>query len=1621
MSKRQLKNQASSARAASGAFSAAFGASSSSAFGARSSPLSYVTEPLDLSLISDPNVVVYFRNLSKKDSTTKAKALEELQSYISSLKVAVEESVLEAWISMYPRTSIDNSKSVRQSAHTLQGQMALSAGKRIAKYMPKAVGAWLCGLYDSDRSVATATQHSLQHVFNTPEKLQNVRKAYQQPILEYCRDAIEKESALTLSDERTVSLDDAEAKYSRVISACIALVGSLLANLKPEELSKFRPEYDSLLADNKVWALASHSDPSIRRSLHRFLKTCLVKQPEILKNNLDPISKSYLSIALNSDQTGSMYDYVETLSLVTSVYPTVWTDHYKSKTAVDRRLRQFLKKGSQSGPREFWDRLIDVFKAIPENILPNTGADAAELLSSLHAGIVRKDEPRINLDSAFSAYLDVAVIVCGPLGEDDQRKLMTELILPVISQYLRPSTENTQWTVPPSSAGTVSRAMWTGVMPSILEKEWLHFAEQFIGDIKTSAPEQSKDYERSQKSLIQQSTRFALLQERALRNEASAELRPVFSQASSLIINEALAVVKNRNGKPYGAAGVVAELLRRNSALVLTGEETYHHLARFVQFDIPNLILSPSCSHLVAILYSFMDSSTFKEAWNASLKTVMNASDSPMKATALDAILASPKIPALFDLASADTELQEYIKSSVQSALDGLSEWDSFGRILQSSSTTMSPTTTDEILSSMTQSLSVSERTPTALQGFRQIIKQNLSLLKSFLSTSAGSGLLHLLLLASESPNEGIAQEAVAINASIQTILVSESTSKLSMYDVIQQGLRDISQTSVSVETLVDLAKQLMKSGESKDVSHVLPNLDDWHSAIAPFLDAAPRPSLAITNPLGGAVYLVQTAGSRSAIRKLLRDVDGYSAAFRIAQYITRLFKDSDLLQPTNVPSEVRHAFLRNIAVTLQLAGDNLGLAGANDLWAEYNPEVEADAISFMLDAQGFITRELKHLRSGWTGSDGSSPFVAWAMELLSTSAEGTSAEAYYTARSYSVLVSDAIELFSWNSAYTVEVQDVLKRIRRSKGTFSLLGFLNAFKEPLAASKSCERMCNELVADLTGLDIEGKVEEGLRQLVFLNTLLYSQEDIAKSIAKQRLIFFVKHIVPWLEDRCAPLFVRAEVCRVLTVLLPLMSDIYGEHWENILSLLAQGWVKTNELEENESGMDSPIPFVHASLKLYAQLRTLTQDDDPNDDLLDAWKESEEDVAKGLINLLKHSQHFPDEFHQPLKIVNDVLGRQISKIPPKHLEFNEELFALLYVESQPVQQTAFDILHKQIPVAQEQISIEAAVEKTTARLPEELLSLILEAPTLAALVEANFERSMPLPLRGYLLSWLLVFDHLEHASFKVKSDYIEHIREGEYLPGLLDFMFDFLGHANNKPVDASKFDITTYIPDIETPKRDTQWLLAHLYYLCLRHISSLTRSWWIDCKVRPIAVTLEAWTEKYISPPVISAALASISEWSTTQSDSDPGSPFTVKVSPRAREITASYNIDEQTMSMRISLPPAFPLANAHIEGLNRVAVNEQKWQSWLRTSLGAITLFNGSLIDALTTFKRNVDGAMKGQTECAICYSIVGSDRKVPDKRCSTCKNLFHGGCLFKWFRTSGSSSCPLCRNPFNYG
>jgi E3 ubiquitin-protein ligase listerin len=107
------KMQARSSRIAVSSPSAfGFGANPANSEGERPpSTLSYFAELPNISAISNPSVVVFFRNLFKRDSTTKARALEDLQAYLDE-NPHVEDAVLEAWVGLasYRRDMLTGSR-----------------------------------------------------------------------------------------------------------------------------------------------------------------------------------------------------------------------------------------------------------------------------------------------------------------------------------------------------------------------------------------------------------------------------------------------------------------------------------------------------------------------------------------------------------------------------------------------------------------------------------------------------------------------------------------------------------------------------------------------------------------------------------------------------------------------------------------------------------------------------------------------------------------------------------------------------------------------------------------------------------------------------------------------------------------------------------------------------------------------------------------------------------------------------------------------------------------------------------------------------------------------------------------------------------------------------------------------------------------------------------------------------------------------------------------------------------------------------------------------------------------------------------------------------------------------
>lgn len=1598
-----------------------FGSSTgSSTFGAvPSSPLSYVYEPPDLTGFSDPNVGVAFKNLQKKDGTTKAKALEDLHTYVSSLEAGtggVEEVVLTAWAKIYPRSSIDTSRRVRQLAHTLQGQLAISCGKRMARHMPKVAASWVAGQYDNDKSVSRAANESFKRVFGSEEKVKNVWRLYQVSILEYAREVVLKETTDTLSDKRTTSPDDSSAKYSRVVGASIMMVTNLVESISEADIERSRTLLNELLNEEKLWQFASDGDAFVRRALYRLLATILVRY----KDTLNPltISASMLTSGLNTTHVGSAFDYAKVLALLSVELPNAWTTYYpgSGKKSAANRLCQFLKKGSQGGPPEFWTQIAALVSNLPLSILVRSADIESEekvggekesptpVLNALHEGLNSRDESRANKFAAWNAYLTASDVALSSFSDAAiRRRVVISSILPILAQYVRPSSENSRWAVPGAHGQEIClRACNQAILrhAGSFEEEWKALSNIIIEDLKTSLPEQAKDYVKSQDSLSAEADRWYCLQAALLRGNGQNIAGVSFKHTVSSEIKAAISVLQARNGKPYGAAASLEILIQKLPEVVFSDEGCKAEILRFVNEALPNLLLSPSAKYLVMMLNHLDGLCDISQSFDKCMQMLAEAPESASKSIALHSFISCPRLATTESLfAMVIASLSQAMKD------DDMSSW---SLVMAAISNAVAPKLlTDKILANMTEGLSISPRTVTCLHGFEMTIKHNPGKVTEFARSPKGSSLLSKLLLLADSPDDGVAERARYTSSSIEKTLAAQVGAGQAAYpfiEIVRRGLDTAEAISLSTDALVAQARKVLENSSPSDVpamvQELLPNFTQWNAALAPFISRVPDPSLAITNAFGGSLSLISPVPSDSIKQTISRDGDGKSAALRMAQYTTQIIKSTGVFD--SATREQTTTVCKYMALFLQFASDNLSVPGSMPLRDSVDLDMESEIVNFVAEAQSLL--------GDWCRSKNSSvsESIFQAHKQLLDDSCGLIASSYYSGRAYSALAAEIAE-FHGRSAQSNDV-DLIKGFRRSDDAFVAAAYLTSASE----SEELFRLCNYLLTDLTGHDFDENLPEGMRKLCLVSCIFSKAQDFVNDIPQQRLVFFVQHLIGQFETSVSSLTVAGgQIMVVLSYILPTVKEIYGPFWSAILD------------EIQKTGAQADLYALHASLRLLSLLRKPYMLES-NDDLLDAWSEKRTAIAKCLVGLLWQLQGYPDDSHQPRRIVNELLKRQLVGLAEDVKVEVQDLYPVIASESAALQEAAYELLHAKIPMNQEQVSIDKALSNDfVAQLPEELMSLILAPPSIASMAEHNFERIMPPSLRSYILSWQLTFDHWEKASYKVQADYVAALKEGTYTQDLLDFIFNILINGRQKPVDASKHDFqTSVLGGEQTPEQETHGALIHLYYLCLRRLPSITKDWWRDSTSRQLSIAVESWTQKYISPLVINQELSVISDWAPSQSAADQ--PMTVKVSPSAREITASIPIDEQTMTVAIRLPPAYPLARAEVESVHRVGVAEKKWRFWIVNAQGVINFSSGgagegnSIIDGLTAWRKNVTAAMKGQTECAICYSVVSADRQLPSKRCSTCKNTFHSSCLFRWFKSSNSSSCPLCRNNFNY-
>jgi uncharacterized protein (DUF2267 family) len=690
----------------------------------------------------------------------------------------------------------------------------VSCGKRIAKCLPTIVGPWLIGLYDTDKSVTRATQESLERVFPSEEKRNNLWRLYRSPIVDFCLNAIKKETVNSLSDERTTSPDDALAKHARVVGASILVVTKIIEDFSVKQSQTYDDALDNFIAEEKVWDLASHSDAFVRRAICRILVAALGYHIKAL--DMKVISAKLLASSPAIDQTGSASDYAKALASLTQRCPEVWTQHYTAsgKKSSSRRLQQFLKKGSQGGPPAFWVHIGSMMSNVPSELLTlEQHDDAAEkeapsenqsqlMLRAILSALRNRNEPSMNLAAGWTTYLSVFERVQGLLADESTRcQHLRDFILPIVTQYIKPSQEGSDWSVAKTYQTQLILCVkafllvWNGAK-EILHDQWVKLSEQLVEDIKTSLPEQSRDHLKSQNFISEEALRWFSLEGGVLKEDDSESIRALFEITSSSILTTAIESIRSRNGKPSSATATLVAALQLAPQLLYGNAELESLIYRFIQKDGPNLLLSPSVPYFFTLLDLLHGKLDVDQPYQAGLRSLKNAPESPAKSRALTSLLSSP-----FPAKGGNTELLQSLMNDVlESAISGdESYWNLVQIALQNSAAPVG--LIDSLLANLAANLEMDDKVLGSLTGLNIAVKSNNGALKIFGSSSGGAKLLSRLFFLGESSDEDIAQRAKALSSVIQGLMSGQDGADRGMQplvEIIHDGLNTPTASSLS-------------------------------------------------------------------------------------------------------------------------------------------------------------------------------------------------------------------------------------------------------------------------------------------------------------------------------------------------------------------------------------------------------------------------------------------------------------------------------------------------------------------------------------------------------------------------------------------------------------------------------------------------------------------------------------------------------------------------------------------------------------------------------------------------------------------------------------------------------
>ncbi|XP_077267216.1 E3 ubiquitin-protein ligase listerin [Temnothorax americanus] len=396
----------------------------------------------------DSNFQAVLKKISKKDATTKYKALQEFATLCQDAELAAVEGMLPFWPRFYCALSIDIEHRVREAAQLAHAAVVKRVGKGIAMYLKQLAGAWFISQYDTYPPAASAATNSFNGTF-PPWKIVSAIVHCQCEILLYISDNIVVHTAQTLSTQKSLTNEEMEAKYERVLAANLQGYSYYFKKVPLDEIDKTLEIHNNILSSSRFWKLAKHDALPVKTAFFNVLSSIMENAEKLLQNekkrtvttimnSLDESEPAILSAVWESMliATTKIDDWHLVVNINKLVLPKLWT---------------VLRSGGQCCASTVYPNLLPFVSQFPKfNI------DVADLytnfFNNMRQGFFVKSvqisrSETLAVTTSFVECLRYTILVNAE-NVDLCVRLLKEQLIPVIEACLTDSTYMKQFCFP---------------------------------------------------------------------------------------------------------------------------------------------------------------------------------------------------------------------------------------------------------------------------------------------------------------------------------------------------------------------------------------------------------------------------------------------------------------------------------------------------------------------------------------------------------------------------------------------------------------------------------------------------------------------------------------------------------------------------------------------------------------------------------------------------------------------------------------------------------------------------------------------------------------------------------------------------------------------------------------------------------------------------------------------------------------------------------------------------------------------------------------------------------------------------------------------------------------------